>query len=136
MKMKGQMTKKLLIALLVCAVVALVLTAYFGRTREPDPKGTITVTVKELDGTVVTEDAIDFWDEASVFDILSDYYGDTIRYEIGPYGPFIYDIAGVETDGYTSWLSLYVDGTYSMVGIGEVVPQNGMKIVLAHENTW
>ena len=134
--MNKQIAKKLVIAVLICAVVALALTAYFGREREPDPSGTITVTVKELDGTVVAEDTIPFWDEDSVFDIVSSYYSDTIRYEVGAYGPFIYDIAGVVTDAYTSWLSLYVDGAYSMVGIGEVVPKDGMKIVLAHENTW
>ena len=133
---KSSLKTKLWLTLLICCVVALAVTVYFASSAEPDPSGTITVTVKELDGTVVCEDKINFYDEATAFDILARYYESSIRYEISGFGPFIYDIAGVETDGYTSWLSLYVNGEYSMVGIGEVVPQNGMEIVLAHENTW
>lgn len=124
--------KKLIIAISagvsVLAVVGIILCILFiAKPFAPKGDGTITVQYANIDGTVIKEKEIMYFEGDTLPDLIADNF-ENVKFENG----MLMNIENFVTD-VTTWdpfISIYVDGEMSMVGINDIQFEDGTVITL------
>lgn len=128
------MNKKKLILTIVSAILAVaVLVACFiiaSSVIKAQGDGTISVEVVALDGNIMREKDIVFYEGDTLQKLIEENFEGVVFEDTG-YGPFLKEIEGYVTPAdWSSYISVYVDDTYSEVGIGDIVFVDGTVISL------
>lgn len=128
------MNKKKLILTIVSAILAVaVLVACFiiaSSVIKAQGDGTISVEVVALDGNIMREKDIVFYEGDTLQKLIEENFEGVVFEDTG-YGPFLKEIEGYVTPAdWSSYISIYVDDTYSEVGIGDIVFVDGTVISL------
>lgn len=128
------MNKKKLILTIVSAILAVaVLVACFiiaSSVIKAQGDGTISVEVVALDGNIMREKEIVFYEGDTLQKLIEENFEGVVFEDTG-YGPFLKEIEGYVTPAdWSSYISIYVDDTYSEVGIGDIVFVDGTVISL------
>ena len=88
-----------------------------------DPYGTITIEVIDSSGVVVTSDEFEFTEDDNLFLILDKNY--RIEYEEHFLGVILLCIEEVCTDFNHSYISIYINNSYSMFGLESIPLREG-----------
>ena len=128
------MNKKKLILTIVSAILAVaVLVACFiiaSSVIKAQGDGTISVEVVALDGNIMREKDIVFYKGDTLQKLIEENFEGVVFEDTG-YGPFLKEIEGYVTPAdWSSYISIYVDDTYSEEGIGDIVFVDGTVISL------
>ena len=128
------MNKKKLILTIVSAILAVaVLVACFiiaSSVIKAQGDGTISVEVVALDGNIMREKDIVFYEGDTLQKLIEENFESVVIEDTG-YGPFIKAIEGYVTpEDWSSYISIYVDDIYSEVGLGDIVFVDGTVISL------
>lgn len=115
------------IALTVCAIVVLVLGGLFLKNKfASQDQGHIIVELVGLDGKQIKEKKIAFSEGDELLQLLNDNFNN-VKFENG----MLLNIEDYETPAdWSTFISVYVDGEMSMVGIPEIQFNDGTKISL------
>lgn len=124
--------KKLIIAISagvsVLAVVGIILCILLiAKPFAPKGDGTITVQYANIDGSVIKEKEIMYFEGDTLPDLIADNF-ENVKFENG----MLMNIEDFVTD-VTTWdpfIGIYVDGEMSMVGIYDIVFEDGTVITL------
>lgn len=88
--------------------------------------GVITVRVEELDGTVLSEKEIEFYEGDTLIKLIEENFNNVV-FDNG----MIMEIETYKTPSdWSTFLSVYVDDKMSEVGLKDIVYSDGMKITL------
>mgnify|MGYP006916092309 FL=1 len=129
-------TKSLIIKIVISLVilVAAILTVHFINKKIKDNSksksdGVITVIVIDVNEIEVSHEDLSFSKDDTLWDILLDFYGDTLVYEENElYGIKLLGICNINTDFVNSYLALYVNDGYSNYGISSIPLEDGMVL--------
>ena len=115
------------IVLTVAALVVLVFGGvFFSKNFTSTSDGSITVELVELDGTLKSSKEIEFNTSDVLITLLEENY-DNVVFENG----MLMSIDTFTTAAdWSTFISIYVDGEMSMVGMADIVFEDGTKISL------
>ena len=102
--------------------------------RKNDSLGTITITLEAIDNNILSTKEFNFSEDDTLFEILINNY--QVRYEDTMYGKLIYDIDDLKTDFSNTYIAIYVDNTYSNVGISSIPLYDKENILFKEEAIW
>src|SRR5690554_868994 len=104
-----------------------------GKNKAATSDSVVTKEVIELDETVITSNTINLYKGDTLQKIIEDNF-DHVVFEQSAYGPYLTAIENYETpSNYETYLTIYVDGAYSLVGIGDIKLEDGMTITIKVE---
>jgi len=104
-----------------------------GKNKAATSDGVVKIEVIELDDTVIASKIINFYKGATLQKIIEDNF-DHVVFEQSAYGPYLTAIENYETpSNYETYLTIYVNGAYSLVGIGDIKLEDGMTITIKVE---
>ena len=129
-----KLASKITISLVMLAAVVLACLCFQLRTPAPTPEEkSLRIMVVDATGNTVIDETVTFHEEASVFEVLKANFADRLRYDESAYGAFLYDFGPVTTNGWDTYLAVYVGEEYASVGISYLVPEDGMTVVFKYE---
>lgn len=102
--------------------------------RKNDSFGTITITLEAIDNNILSTKEFEFSEDDTLFEILINNY--QVKYEDTMYGKLIYDIDDLKTDFSNTYIAIYVDNTYSNVGISSIPLYDKENILFKEEDIW
>ena len=85
----------------------------------------VTIKAIDKDNNIIINDIYNNPEE-TLFNILNDNY--KIRYSMTQQGITLYDLETIKTDFRTSYIAIYVNGSYSTRGISYIQLEDGMII--------
>lgn len=109
---------------LIYAVIALLIIViaitFISKEKKADTIGEITIEVYNLDQSLIKSKEISFEIDDTLIKLIEENF-DSVVFEESSFGPFLLGIEGYMTpDDFSLYISLYVNGEYSMVGIGQI----------------
>lgn len=119
---------KIVIALLLISLaVGVSLIWKYKVIGQTETAGNIAITIKDLSGREETKEVL-FKEGDMLIDVLDREYD--IRYEDSKYGVKLYDIEWIKTDFQTTYIAIYIDNSYSTLGVSSITLKDGLTIQL------
>lgn len=113
-----------LIAIIIIVLMINIISSYEGATDN----GQITIEVIDIDQSIIQSKTINYVKGQTLTMLIETHFNDVI-FEETTYGPFLKAIEGYVTpNDYSTYLSIYVNELYSVVGINKIKIVNLMVV--------
>jgi len=95
--------------------------------------GQLTIEILAIDDTVISSKSVNFFKGDTLKQIIEDNFDDVL-FESSSFGPYLTGIEGYVTPSdFSTYISIYIDGVYSTVGIGQIDIRDNITITLKVE---
>lgn len=123
----------------VLAVIALALSIVILNTpNKAKDNGEVTIEVISISDEVIKSKEIKYKQNDTLKDLIVSNFNE-VYFEDSSYGPFLKNIEGYVTPAdYSTYISLYINNEYSLVGIGDITLSDGLivSLVITDANEW
>ena len=128
--MKNKILQNILISFGIIAI-AIILIIILKPNNTPDTIGSFTIILIDENNNEVFNDSYAFTKEDTLWEIIKENYNEGLEYNTTPaYGIQLLTIAGVETDFYNDYISIYINGKYSTYGLSNIKLEDKMIVEL------
>ena len=125
----------LTIAISVVAAIGLFFVIYFITSgTKADSEGTVVIELIDIDESIIKTKEIEFYVEDTLSKVISDNF-ENVVFDKG----MLMNIENyvTPTDDWSTFISVYVNGEMSMVGINDIKLEDGLKVsLIITENTY